>query len=68
MEQKQREHLSIVWLYSHGDKDGRPYTSKGRRCVVDHIDMDHSHNEKSNLQLVSQGINLWRAYDKKKNK
>lgn len=53
-------------VFSHGDKDGRPYTSKGRRCVVDHIDMDHSHNEKSNLQLVSHGINLWRAYDKRK--
>lgn len=59
-------HQLVVFTY--GDCNGRPYTSKGLRCVIDHIDMDHAHNEPSNLQLVSDGINLWRAYSKTKSR
>ena len=46
---------------------GRQYSSSGFRSIIDHIDMKHWNNNVSNLQLVSNGINLFRAYYKTKN-
>lgn len=59
-------HQMIVFTY--GDKDGRKYSSVGIRNVIDHIDIDHGNNSVENLQLVSYGINLFRAYYKTKMK
>lgn len=47
-----------------GDKDGREYQSRSIRNEVDHINMDHKDNSVFNLQLVSHGVNLFRAYYK----
>lgn len=59
-------HQMVVFTY--GDCNGRKYTSNGFRSDIDHLDMDHSNNSKENLQLVSTGINLFRAYYKTKSK
>lgn len=56
--------LHRMVVYSFGDCKNREFSNYGWRNVIDHLDMDHDHNYKSNLQLVSQGINLFRAYYK----
>lgn len=58
-----------VVVYTFGDVDGSDFCEfkKGFRCVVDHLDMNKRNNSVENLQLVSFGINLFRAYYKKKN-
>ena len=53
-----------IMVFTFGDCDGREYQSKGHRCIVDHKNMKHWDNDISNLQLVSNGINLFRAYYK----
>lgn len=55
-------------VFSFGDCNGNPYTSIGIRNIIDHLDMNHNNNDYHNLQLVSYGINLWRAYAKTKSK
>jgi len=57
-------YLHRMVVYSWGDCNDRPFTSTGMRNVVDHLDMNHDNNCKENLQLVSEGINLFRAYYK----
>lgn len=59
-------HRMVVFTF--GDKNGVSYNSKGVKSVIDHIDMDHSNNAVSNLEIVSDGINLFRAYWKTKSK
>lgn len=57
-------HRMVVFTF--GDKNGVSYNSKGVKSVIDHIDMDHSNNAVANLEIVSDGINLFRAYWKTK--
>lgn len=57
-------YLHRMIVFSFGDKNGRNYLNTGVRNIVDHLDMNHGNNAKSNLQLVSNGINLFRAYYK----
>lgn len=51
-------------VFSFGDCHGRMYAERGYYDTVDHIDMNHKNNSVDNLELVSYGINLYRAYVK----
>ena len=63
-EQVRGKYLHRMMVFSFGDKNGRPYQSAGIRSIIDHVNMNHSDNRVENLQLVSNGINLFRAYYK----
>lgn len=60
------EFVHRIVVFSFGDKDGRDFNVSKRtmRCEIDHINMNKSDPSVSNLQLVSKGINLFRAYYK----
>lgn len=58
------KYIHKLIVYSFGDCNGRKYAFEGYRSIIDHIDMNHENNSVSNLQLVSKGINLFRAYYK----
>ena len=49
-------------VFSFGDKNGRLYSERGYYDVVDLVDMNHKNNNVENLELVSNGINLYRAF------
>ena len=49
-------------VFSFGDKNGRLYSERGYYDIVDHVDMNHKNCDVSNLELVSNGINLYRAW------
>ena len=53
-----------IVVFTFGDCRGMQYNKYGFRSIIDHLDMKHSNNDVTNLQLVSQGINLFRAYYK----
>lgn len=59
-------HQMVVFTFD--DCKGREYSSIGIRSDIDHLDMKHENNSVENLQIVSTGINLWRAYSKTKSK
>lgn len=63
------EFLHRLVVFSFGDKDGRPFVKhgKGWRSVIDHVNMNKMNASVENLQLVSDGINRFRAYYKTKN-
>jgi len=56
------KYLHRMMVFSFGDCNGVPYTPTGFRSIIDHKDMNHKNNAIENLQLVSEGINLFRAY------
>lgn len=62
------KYLHRMMVFSFGDCNGRVYSSTGVRSVIDHVSMNRTNNSIDNLQLVSFGINLFRAYYKTKNK
>lgn len=53
-------------VFSFGDRRGVQYSERGYYDVVDHIDMNHKNNCVENLEFVSNGINLYRAFVKTK--
>lgn len=57
-------YLHRMVVFSWGDKNGRTFLTDQRRNIVDHVDMNHANNRVDNLELVSEGINLFRAYYK----
>lgn len=56
------KYLHRIVVFSFGDCKGRKYSANGIRSIIDHKDMNHKNNAVENLELVSQGINLFRAY------
>lgn len=56
--------LHRIVVFAFGDCKGRKYNSNGVRSIIDHLDMNKSNNSVNNLQIVSEGINLFRAYYK----
>ena len=59
-----RTYAHRIVVFTFGDCNGREYTPRGKRNIIDHLNMKHWDNDVSNLQLVSNGINLFRAYYK----
>lgn len=55
------EYVHRMVVYTHGDCNGNSFL---QNKVIDHIDMNKKNNKIENLELVSTGINLFRAYDK----
>lgn len=53
------KYLHRMIVYSFGDCKGNAYNTD---LVIDHLDMNHSNNAVSNLEQVSKGRNLFRAY------
>ena len=50
-------------VYAFGDVNHKKF-KEWPNFEIDHLDMNHRNNNISNLQLVSHGINLFRAYRK----
>lgn len=48
-------------VFSFGDKNGKKYNPS---FLIDHIDMNHKNNNVENLELVTDEINLFRAFYK----
>lgn len=57
------QYLHRMVVYSWGDCNGKLF-KEYPNFDIDHIDMNHSNAAVKNLQLVSHGINLFRAYRK----
>lgn len=57
------QYLHRMVVYSWGDCNHKPF-KEYPNFEIDHIDLNHNNNNVSNLQLVSHGINLFRAYRK----
>lgn len=55
------KHLHRVVVFTFNDCNGRPL-SKGIRSFIDHKDMNKTNNKVENLQCVSDGVNIFRAY------
>lgn len=54
--------IFIEWLCFHfGDMYGNKYIGNPN-LVIDHFDMNHKNNAVSNLQMISNVRNLWRAW------
>lgn len=58
------EFVHRIVVFSFGDKDGRDFNKYKRtmRYEIDHINMNKADPRVENLQLVSKGVNLFRAY------
>lgn len=55
-------YIHRIVVYTFGDCHGYPYNANGLKSDIDHIDMNHKNNSVSNLEIVSHGINLLRAW------
>ena len=53
-------------VFTFGDCNGDIYESHGWRSSIDHLNMNKYDNRVENLQIVSNIINLHRAYRKTK--
>lgn len=54
-------YLHRMVVFSYGDCKGKKFTSD---ATIDHIDMNHKNCSVENLEIVSYGLNLFRAYYK----
>ena len=53
------KYLHRMVIFSFGDRNGQPYNPN---LVIDHVDMNHANNSVWNLDQISYGLNLFRAY------
>lgn len=56
---KRGKYLHRMMVFTFGDCNSKKYDDK---LVIDHRDMNHANNAIYNLEQISQGLNLARAY------